>query len=86
MIEQHTAQAPALHGRLLFSAFDILRFAFFNAAKAKRHQYWTFDVGCSMFDVQSFQCSGRTPTTSTLKRTPRQRYKGGCKKNDKSSK
>jgi len=25
--------------------------------KAQRHQYWTFDVRCSMFDVQSFYSS-----------------------------
>jgi hypothetical protein len=27
--------------------------------KAQRHQYSTFDVGRSMFDVQSFHCSGK---------------------------
>jgi hypothetical protein len=30
-----------------------LRFACFKIDKAERHQDWTFDVGCSMFDVQS---------------------------------
>jgi hypothetical protein len=37
--------------------FEILRFAFFNKDKAQRHQYWTFDVGRSMFDVQSVRGS-----------------------------
>ena len=27
--------------------------------KAQRHPYWTFDVGRSMFDVQSFHYSGQ---------------------------
>jgi hypothetical protein len=27
--------------------------------KAQRHQYWTFDVGRSMFDVQSILCPTR---------------------------
>jgi hypothetical protein len=29
----------------------------FKIEKAQRHQYWTFDVGRSMFDVQSFWCT-----------------------------
>jgi hypothetical protein len=37
--------------------FEILRFNCFRFDKAQRHQYSTFDVGCSMFDVQSFRCS-----------------------------
>ena len=39
--------------------FDILRFACFKIDKAQRHQYSTFDVGRSMFDVQSVHCSGQ---------------------------
>ena len=31
---------------------------YFKIDKAQRHQYWTFDVGRSMFDVQSVLCSG----------------------------
>jgi hypothetical protein len=31
---------------------DSLVFACFKIDKAQRHQYWTFDVGRSMFDVQ----------------------------------
>ena len=27
--------------------------------KAQRHQYWTFDVGSSMFYVQYVYCSGQ---------------------------
>ena len=37
----------------------ILRFACFKIDKAQRHQYSTFDVGRSMFDVQSVHCSGQ---------------------------
>jgi len=37
--------------------FEILRFACFKIDKAQRHQYWTFDVGRSMFDVKSVYCS-----------------------------
>jgi hypothetical protein len=37
-----------------------MRFACFKIDKAQRHQYSTFDVGRSMFDVQSFQCSELT--------------------------
>ncbi len=40
------------------SPFEILRFACFKIDKAQRHQYSTFDVGRSMFDVQFFHCSG----------------------------
>ena len=36
--------------------FDSLRFVCIKIDKAWRHQYWTFDVGCSMFDVQSVHC------------------------------
>jgi len=54
--EQHAAQAPALHERIYPSKLvclrKILRFACFKIDKAQRHQYWTFDVGRSMFDVQ----------------------------------
>jgi len=39
---------------------EILRFACFKIDKAERHQYWTFDVGCSMFDVQSVHYSGQS--------------------------
>jgi hypothetical protein len=35
----------------------ILRIACFKIDKALRHQYWTFEVGRSMFDVQSVHCS-----------------------------
>jgi hypothetical protein len=34
-------------------------FACFKIDKAKRHQYWMFDVGRSMFGVQSVNCSGQ---------------------------
>jgi hypothetical protein len=34
-------------------------FTCFKIDKAKRHQYSMFDVGRSMFDVQSFHCSGQ---------------------------
>jgi hypothetical protein len=40
--------------------FEIVRFACFKIDKAQRHQYWTFDVRRSMFDVQSVHCSGQT--------------------------
>ena len=56
-IEQHAAQAPALHERiypLKFSGSPVLKLD-----KAQRHQYSTFDVGRSMFDVQSVHCSGQ---------------------------
>jgi hypothetical protein len=33
------------------------RFTCSKIDKAQRHQYWTFEVGRSMFDVQSFYCS-----------------------------
>jgi len=39
--------------------FEILRFACFKIDKAQRHQYSTFDVGRSMFDVQSVRYSGQ---------------------------
>jgi hypothetical protein len=39
--------------------FEILRFDCFKIDKAQRHQYSTFDVGCSMFDVQSVRCDGK---------------------------
>ena len=39
--------------------FEILRFACFKIDKAQRYQYSTFDVGRSMFDVQSVRCSGQ---------------------------
>jgi len=47
--EQHAAQANL--------SFEIVRFTCFNIGKAQRHQYWTFEVGRSMFDVQSVHCS-----------------------------
>jgi len=66
--EQHAAQAPALRERIYPSKIDSaalaqapktsretphrLRFACFKIDKAQRHQYSTFDVGRSMFDVQ----------------------------------
>ena len=31
---------------------EILQFACLKLDQAQRHQYWTFDVGRSMFDVQ----------------------------------
>ena len=34
------------------SACRRLRFVCFEIDKAQRHQYWAFNVGCSMFDVQ----------------------------------
>jgi len=37
----------------------ILRFACCKIDKAKRHHYSTFDVGRSMFDVQSVHFSGQ---------------------------
>ena len=36
------------------------RSAYYKIDKAQRHQYSTFDVGRSMFDVQSFFVSGLT--------------------------
>jgi hypothetical protein len=57
MTERHAAQASALRERTHPSIFDILRFACFKIDKAQRHQYSTFDVGRSMFDVQSDLCS-----------------------------
>ena len=38
----------------------ILRFACYKIDKAKRHQYSTFDVGRSMFDVQGFSPAWRS--------------------------
>ena len=39
--------------------FEFLRFACFKIDKAQRHQYSTFDVGRSMFDVQYVHCFGQ---------------------------
>jgi hypothetical protein len=41
------------------TTFQIMLFAYFKIDKAQRQQYSTFDVGRSMFDVQSVRCSGR---------------------------
>ena len=38
--------------------FEIQWIACFKTDKAQRHQYSTFDVGRSMFSVQSVYCSG----------------------------
>ncbi len=40
--------------------FENMLFACFKIDKAQRHQYWMFEVGRSMLDVQSFQCSEQT--------------------------
>jgi len=40
------------------SGFSVRRFACYKIDKAQRHQYSTFDVERSMFDVQSVHCSG----------------------------
>jgi len=63
------ASACAARANLLFEIrfdrvrrrlrFSILRFACFKIDKAQRHQYSTFKVGRSMFDVQSVPCSAR---------------------------
>jgi hypothetical protein len=47
------------HPSRLVRLWRILRFAYFRFDKAQRHQYSTFEVGRSMFDVQSFHCSGK---------------------------
>jgi hypothetical protein len=47
--------------------FSVLRFACFKIDKAKRHQYSTFDVGRSMFDVQSVHCSSQAEFHSVLR-------------------
>jgi hypothetical protein len=39
--------------------FSILRFVCFKIDKAQRHQYSMFDVGRSMFDVQSVHYPGQ---------------------------
>jgi len=49
------AQAPSTSR----GARRSLRFACFKIDKAQRQQYWTFDVGRSMFDVQSVYCSNQ---------------------------
>jgi hypothetical protein len=41
------------------TTFQILLFAYLKIDKAQRQQYSTFDVGRSMFDVQSVRCSGQ---------------------------
>jgi len=43
-----------------FLRFSVLGFSCFRFDKAQRHQYSTFDVGRSMFDVQSLRCAGQT--------------------------
>jgi hypothetical protein len=50
------ASACAARANLLI---EIMLFAYFKIDKAQRHQYSTFDVGRSMFDVQSVHCSGQ---------------------------
>jgi hypothetical protein len=45
-----------LHSKLV-RLRRIGRFTCSKIDKAQRHQYWTFEVGRSMFDVQSFYCS-----------------------------
>ena len=37
-------------------SFENLQLVCFKIGKAQRRQYWMFNVGRSMFDVQSFQC------------------------------
>ena len=53
---------------------SILLFSRFKIDKAQRHQYSTFDVGRSMFNVQSFHCFGQaefhTNSASNLKSLP----------------
>jgi len=46
--------------------FSVLRLACFNIDKAQRHQYSTFDVGRSMFDVQSVHCSGQAESHTKI--------------------
>jgi hypothetical protein len=43
------------------------RFVCFKINKAQRHQHWMFDVGRSMFDVHSFQCSEQTEFHTRLR-------------------
>jgi hypothetical protein len=44
------------------SAFCVI--PLFKIDQAQRHQHWTFDVGCSMFDVLLFYAN--RPTTLLL--------------------
>jgi hypothetical protein len=66
--EQHAARVPALHERIYPTKFDSAELVagcgsvfccLFYIDKAQRHQYWTFDVERSMFDVQSVNFSGQ---------------------------
>ena len=71
--EQHAV--PALHERIyplkLVCLRKILRFACFKNDKAQRHQYWTFDVGRSMFDVQSVHFSlSKASSKFKVRRSP----------------
>ena len=40
------------------SRFKMVRLIGLKLDKAYRYPYWTFGVGCSMFDVQFVRCSG----------------------------
>jgi hypothetical protein len=44
-------------GRNVTSLIEKKLYPCFTIDKAQRHQYWTFDVESSMFDVQSFNLS-----------------------------
>jgi hypothetical protein len=46
--------------------FENLRFGCFKIDKAQRHQYWMFDVGRSMFDVQFFSVTDQRPSVVTF--------------------
>jgi hypothetical protein len=58
--------------------FSVIRS--FKMDKAKRHQYWTFEVGCSMFNVHFFKkiLKRDNPERGTLMRSevPGSEFKG----------